>query len=275
MRFIDCHMHMESKMVDLDDLLSRLDQAGVDAVGMFSFAPTSYGEIKNPDCPVTPAQNIALLKDLMSRSDRILGTYYINPTDADAIEQVDMAVEAGISAFKVICYDAYPDDPRAMKTYAHIAELGKPVMFHSGILYSPHASSKYNHPVSFEELLEIPNFRFSMAHISWPWVDEFVSLYGHWCYMRDNHWITSELFCDTTPGTPSIYRRDALYKLYNVGYDIEDNIMLGIDCTWDYDVSYSKQIQEHDIEIFDDLGLTEEQREKYFYKNYLRFIGKI
>ena len=274
MRFIDCHMHMESQMVELDDFLARLDEAGVDGAGVFSFAPTSYDEPKSADCPVTPAQNIALLKDWMSRSDRIYGTFYINPTDMDAIEQVDQAVEAGIVAFKVICYDHYPDDPRAMKTYKHIAELGKPVMFHSGILYSPHASSKYNRPVSFEPLIEIPNLRFSLAHISWPWVDEFVSLYGHWNYMKERGWVTSELFCDTTPGTPSIYRYEALNKLYNVGYKIEDNIMLGIDCTWDYSVDYSKQIQNNDIEIFKKLGLSNEQKEKYFYKNYLRFIGK-
>lgn len=280
MKFIDCHVHMgmgvyNEKMVRLEDMLRKMDEAKVDAVSLFSIPPVTYREADPAgECPSDDRDRLELIIDWMSRSDRVYGMYFIDPTAEDALNQADEAVKAGITGFKVICNYYYPDDPRAMKTYAHIAELGKPIQFHSGILWSPHPSSKYNRPVGFEPLLEIPKLRFSMAHVSWPWVDEFIALYGYSDSRKKQGLPTAELFVDTTPGTPPIYREDALFKLYNCGYSVEDHIMLGTDCRWSYDVDYSNKIQENDKRIFAKLGLSQEQFEKYSYKNYLRFIGE-
>lgn len=274
MKYCDCHMHMMKNMVRLEDFLKQLDEAGVEAVSAFSFPPESYGRKQEPGCPLSAKDRIALLKDWMNRSERIYGMFWIDPIAPDALEQADMALEAGVSGFKVICDRFYPDDPRAMKTYAYIAEAGKPVLFHSGVLYGPHASSKYNLPLNFEPLIEIPKLRFALAHLSWPWVDEFLAVFGHWRDMSRRGLVSSELFCDTTPGTPDIYREDAFYKIFNIGYHMEDAIMIGSDNLWDYRPDRFRSIAEKDSAIFDKLGRTQEDKEKYFCRNFLRFIGK-
>ena len=274
MKVIDCHLHMQHKMVDLDAFLRKLDEAGVEAVGAFSFPPQAFGEKQADGCPVTSAERIAQVRKAMTYSDRIHGMYWIDPTEPDAIDQVNRAVDAGICGFKVICTHFYPDDERAMRVYEHIAQMGKPMHFHSGVLYSPHASSKYNRPLNFEPLLEIPHFRFAMAHIAWPWVDEYISVFGHWASMREQGYISSEMFIDTTPGTPAVYREDALTKLYSFIPEVKDHIMIGIDNHWDYNVDYCRTTVERDRGIFEKIGVSQEQQELYFYKNYLRFIGQ-
>jgi hypothetical protein len=39
----------------------------------------------------------------------------------------------------------------------------------------------------------------------------------------------SEMYFDLTRGTPKIYRRELLTKLYTVGMDVEDNVLFGTD----------------------------------------------
>lgn len=273
MKIVDCHMHMLHKMFDIDECLSRMDAAGVEAAGLFSFPPDMHFSDQTDECPNIAEDRLALLKKWMEYSERFIGVYWIDPVEEDAFAQVDRAVDAGVSAFKVICDHFYPDDERAMQTYAYIAGKGKPIQFHSGILYSAHPSSKYNRPVFFESLLTIPNLRFSMAHVSWPWVDEFVALYGQWDSMRKKGLTSAELFADVTPGTPDLYREDALNKLYNI-CGATDNIMFGVDNILEYDSTYARKVIDLDGRILTKLGISEENREKFFAGNYLRFLGK-
>ena len=274
MKFIDCHCHMAGRMVPAEELLKNMDAAGVDAVEVMSFAPESQAWARTEDCPKTPADKLKVLVDLGKQSDRIYTMFWIDPMEEDAMEQVDRAVEAGVTGFKVICDYYYPCDERPMQVFRHIAELGKPLHFHSGILYSPRASSRYNRPVWFENLLEIPNLKFALAHVSWPWVDECLAVYGHWHDMKEKGYSSAEMFLDTTPGTPRIYREELLTKIYTIGYDVEDNVMIGIDNYWDYSVDYCQSVLNGDKFLLGKLLVGEEQQEKYFWKNYLRFIGK-
>ncbi len=273
MRFIDCHCHMGTRMVKADELLRRMDEARVDAVSLMSFAPERQADAKTADCPRTPEEKLRLLREFGAHSDRIYTMFWIDPLAEDAFEQVDRAAEAGVTGFKVICEGFYPCDERPMEVFRRIAETGKPLHFHSGILYSIKASSKYNRPLWFEDLLQIPHLRFALAHVSWPWVDECLAVYGHWNYMKSKGTTTSEMFIDTTPGTPPLYREEAIRKIWQVGYDVENNVMLGIDNEWDYSVDYSCQIRTGDEYIMRKLGLSGEVQEKYLARNYLRFIG--
>ncbi len=62
-----------------------------------------------------------------------------------------------------------------------------------------------------------------MGHCSWPWYDECIALYGKFLNALEKDG-APEMFFDLTPGTPVIYRRDLLTKLFTVGYDVPDNI---------------------------------------------------
>ncbi len=272
MKFLDCHCHMMGKLVSLEYFLSRLDEAGVERAIVLSYPPASH----LTEEPVREdARRLELVMDWAARSERIIPFYWIDPTQEDALEQVDRAVQAGVRGFKTICDHFYPCDERPMQVWRRAAEAGKPLLFHSGILYSVRPASNYNRPANFEALTQIPNLRFAMAHISWPWCDECLAVYGRWAYQKRKGMTTSEMFIDATPGTPPLYREEALTKLYrNPGFELEDNVMLGIDCEIDYSPAYAREIVQRDQAIFDRLSVAPGQREKYFSGNARRFLGE-
>ena len=275
---IDCHIHTNPLYTDKAQLIKNFDAAGVDKGILFSYQPASFcvnggmGDEMGRK-PLPPEKCLEVLKDWASYSDRIIPFYWIDPMDGDALGQVDRAIEAGVAGFKVICNRFYPGDARPMEVWAYIASKNKPILFHSGILYSATPSSKYNRPVGFEPLLDVPNLRFAMAHVSWPWHDECIAVYGYWNHRREIGSTTAQMFIDTTPGTPKIYRKEVFAKLYST-YDIDDNIIFGTDCSSDYRPEYTQYILEMDKEALDVVDVAADRREKYYSKNVLRFLGQ-
>ncbi len=200
--------------------------------------------------------------------------FWIEPHERDALKQVDEAIKSGMSGFKVICRSYFPSDERPMEVWAHIASRGKPILFHSGILWGGEPNGNFNRPVNWEAMLKIKGIRFAMAHISWPWVDEHVAVYGKLqSVKRRGVKGLCEMFIDTTPGTPPIYRRDALFKVFRVGYDVADNVFFGTDHRAEgFWVKGAEEKLSQDRGILAEIGVSEEIREKYFAKNLLRFI---
>jgi len=197
--------------------------------------------------------------------------FFINPVGENALEQIDRAVKDGIAGFKIICNRFYPGDPRCVEVYQHIAGYGKPILLHSGILWDGvNPSGGYNRPVAFEALLPVRGLRFSLAHISWPWCDECIAVYGKFRHAADRG---GEMFIDNTPGTPEIYRREALAKLFGTGYPITGNLIFGTDnCAENYDWEWARGWIERDREIYEELGISQEEMEMIFSQNLLRFL---
>jgi predicted TIM-barrel fold metal-dependent hydrolase len=102
-----------------------------------------------------------------------------------------------------------------------------------------------------------------------------IALYGKFLNaLALNPQNSAEMFIDTTPGTPVIYRKEVLEKLYKVGYDLENNIMFGSDSyADDYNCQWVKEWVARDKEILSGLGLSGEQIGKYFGGNVRRFLG--
>jgi len=276
---IDCHVHTGQDLSPSNKIIDQLDAAGIEKIILFSKYPASFNlpEGKKSDQwsrALPPEESLKVVMDWAAFSSRIIPFYWIDPTEEDALRQVDRAVSAGIAGFKVICNHFYPGDPRPMQVWEHIAKTGKPILFHSGILYSPAPASQYNRPVGFEPLLTVPNLRFAMAHVSWPWCDEMLAVYGFWCSLKRRGLSSAELFIDTTPGTPKIYRNEVFYKIYKIGYDVEDNIVFGTDCSSEYNSEGAKRILAMDKDALDFAEVSSDQREKYYSKNILRFLGK-
>lgn len=275
---LDCHVHTQSPQADKSRLIEGMDAANIDQCILLSYSPKSFctnGGMKgvNAGYALKAEESLSLVMEFASYNHRIIPFFWIDPVEEDACEQVEMAVKAGIRGFKVIHNRCFPGDERAMKVYRKIAETGKPILFHSGILYGNGPCSQYNRPIGFEYLLDIPNLRFALAHVSWPWHDECIALYGYWQNRKEGRSTTTEMFIDTTPGTPKIYRQEVFQKLYTVGYRVEDNLLFGTDCNHNYDPDYAKSILEMDREVLDRIGVTAAQREKYYGKNLLRFLG--
>lgn len=270
---LDCHIHIGSAQAGPERCRAALAERGMDGAIFISLPPPCHRFAQ--ELPTDPKVRLENLMAWTSWSEMAFPFFWIDPVDETADEQVDMALEAGVDGFKVICGSHYPSDERAIPVYRRIAEAGKPMLFHSGILWDGKPSGVYNRPVEFECLMEVPGLRFALAHISWPWVDECLAVYGK--ILSAHRWreLTSEMFIDTTPGTPPIYRREALTKLYTIGYDVENNVLYGSDTMAGRGhTKHTDMRMRQDGAIFDDLGLSEEQVEKFYARNLLRFLGK-
>lgn len=268
----DGHIHIDNPEADRGHFARSLHAAGFEGALLISPAPASF---PNSVKPSDWRNHLECLEKWSMISDKLFPFFWIDPLEDDAEKQVESASETAVG-FKVICNRFYPSDERALKIYRQIAALGKPILFHSGILYDGLDSARYNRPGEFECLLEVPNLKFALAHISWPWCDECIAVYGKFqnAYsIRPD--VSSEMFIDLTPGTPTIYRRDALTKIFTVGYNVADNVIFGSDgCVGSYGSDWVKQWVSRDTDIYDSIDLVQETRDKVFGKNLLRFVGK-
>jgi len=269
---LDCHIHSNVADAARADVAERMKAAGFDGGNLFSQSP-SRGIREAPPA----AERLEAVLRAAAGHHHLFPFYFLDPTEPDALEQVELAAQRGIRGFKVICSRHYPCDERAMPVYRRIAELNRPIMFHSGILYDGrNPSGNFNRPCNFEGLLQVDNLRFSLAHVSWPWTDECIAVYGKFNDAKKHHAAegAGEMFIDLSPGTPPPYRRPMFDRLLFSGYDIWDNLLYGIDTSiGPYDTEYAKSVLARDEAIFDEYGLGDDFKEKLYWKNDLRFIG--
>lgn len=270
----DAHIHLGERDGDPQKAFKNLQSAGIEGGIVFSLAPNSF-MLESTHTQYTTAERLDSVLHWTRTASTLYPFLFIDPTEEDALQQVAMANERGIRGFKVICNNFYPGDPRAMKVYRAIAAASKPILFHSGILWDGSVSSKYNRPAEFEALLEVAGLRFALAHVSWPWHDECIALYGKFQdALSSRRELSVEMFIDICPGTPPIYREEVLTKLLTVGYDVENNILFGVDSSLDmYGVDYARSIMERDNKIYDKLGLKAALREKIYWGNAMRFLS--
>ena len=248
-----------------------MQMAGVFGGCVFSNWPKEA----NPSLGTSFEERLSEVINIAANSDgRIFPVLWIHPYEDDIINKLHIAKKAGIAAFKIICTDFYVYEEHVLHVLREIASLDLPVIFHSGILWDGQVSSAYNRPLNWEALLPIEGLRFSMGHCSWPWIDECIALYGKFLNSKTVRG-GAEMFFDITPGTPEIYRKELLTKLYTLGYDVGDNIMFGTDTSADaYSYSWSGEWQRIDGEILDELGVSLKYREKLYSSNLFRFLGK-
>jgi len=271
MKIYDMHIHSFNMKPDPDALIRSMEKAGVYGGCVFSNWPDKF----NPEIGTSFDERLEeALEWCRGYEDRLFPVLWVHPYEDNIIENVRRAADMGIAAFKIICGDFYVYEEKCLELLREIARLDRPVIFHSGILWDGGVSSKYNRPLNWEALLRIKGLRFSMGHCSWPWVDECIALYGKFLNSLLTEG-TAEMFFDITPGTPEIYRRDLLTKLYTIGYDVGHNVLFGTDCSAEpYRAEWTAKWLKIDGEIMDDLGVSLECRELLYEKNLMRFLGK-
>lgn len=272
----DSHVHLSETIDDCEAFADALKSADVGGITLFSNPPGSVS------AGMTALEPQERLKRLMRWAEspalssiRVWPFYWIDPMDDDIYDQINAAISAGAVGFKCLCTWYYPCDEKPMRVWRYLAEKNLPVKFHSGILYSAcngrTDTSKYNRPLHFEALIGIPNLRFTLSHVSWPWCDECLALYGKARSMLHYGLSSARMYIDTTPGTPDIYREEVLTKIYRIGYDLDSNVIFGSDCREIYSPEDTRRFRERDDAIFDKLGLTAVQRQKYYCDNMAAF----
>lgn len=268
MKIYDMHIHVGNGNIEQNYLLDQMEKSGVFGGGIISACP----EQATADLYKLPFKE--RLKNVLAwsenREDRLFPILWVHPDEPT--ENIAVATREGISAFKIIC-DTFPVySEKCLKMLEKIEETSKPVLFHTGILWSGTDTSKFNRPVDWECMLNLKSVKFSMGHCSWPWVDECIAVYGKFLHYYNTK-LSSEMFFDITPGTPEIYRRDLLTKLFTVGYDVENNIMFGTDSlTSDYNPKWVSGWLKKDGEIMDDLNISDKIRKKIYEDNFMRFL---
>jgi len=271
MKIYDMHIHTDDYGTPNQAyLLERLQECGISGGCVFSTHPEqAWNSAQHPF-----EQRMEDVLQWTDGNDELFPVMFIHPYEKNILQNIRLAVDNGIDAFKIICDSFYVYEEQSMRVLQEIAETGKPVIFHSGILWDGYISSKYNRPLHWEELMNIKNLRFSMGHCSWPWYDECIALYGKFQWGHKRIEGCPEMFYDLTPGAPAVYRKDLFTKLFNT-WPADDNIMFGTDCTADrYNVDACKGLIENEIAILDELQISKEVQEKIFSSNLLRFLGK-
>ena len=251
----DSHTHVYPGDPDPAKIDAAFKAAGLAGGVVFSRCPNQW---QVPGAKVLPPAEA--MDNVIAWCDGLATVYpfyWIDPTAPDACDLVDMAVEKGIYGFKVIRGEGRPVDGTSLPVYRKIAAAGKPVTFHTGILWDGRDSSENFRPANWEGLLEVPHLRFCLAHVSWPWCDECIAVYGKMLNaIVRRGFDVPEMFIDVTPGTPKLYRRDALTKLFTVGYDMADHVMFGTDCRVNrYNVDWCTDWQRTDDAIYAEIGL--------------------
>lgn len=272
MKIYDLHIHANlDEPYSQEAFLSALDGAGIYGACVFSERPPEVSRERGVSFEARLDQ-LAMLTE--GAQDRLFPVLWAHPHERGILKNLRRAKEAGVVAVKVMPCNYEIGEKRSMRMLREIAELGLPVIFHSGILWDNSPSGRYTRPVNFEPLLEIENIRFSMGHCSWPWVDECIALYGKFNWLRHRYGRTAEMFLDLTPGTPPLYRRDLLEKLYTV-YPAKDHMLFGTDGIANhFNTPHFRALIERDNAIYDELSVTEAVREGIYSQNLARFLGK-
>ncbi len=265
---LDGHIHLGDRGKDSPaDFRRKLKATGID--GGIVISEPSHGR------PGSIQKRLGRALEYTKGDRNLFPFFWIEPLEKDAERQVDTAIAMGAKGFKVIVTNYPPYHPQAMKVFRRIASRGKPILFHTGILWDGTASSINNRPANWECMLDIRGIRFATAHISWPWVDENVAVYGK---IESANWRPGkpvcEMFIDTTRGTPDIYRRDALFKVFKTGYRVERNVFFGTDGhVDDYSMKWCGKQVKDDRRILKALRIPPKVQAAYFADNLRRFVG--
>ena len=290
----DGHIHIGvNKELNAKKFLSDSAKAGIG--GGLVLSPPPPGLPDSRGVHISALQRMIMTRDFCTECGKTFyPCFWIDPIEPGAVEQVKLAKEMGMRALKVIC--SYHAPSAGLPVYKEAAKYDLPILFHSGILWDGEESGKYNRPCEFECLQEVYGLRFALAHISWPWTDECVALFGKLQNGCRSYGRKLDFYIDDSPGTPDIFRRQVFRNFAFVGYDLTDRLIFGVDSNvHDYNWQWGKYMFDFDREMFADLneefktfngylavesfknGRPDLNKlfENSIHKNLLRFLGEI
>ncbi len=260
---IDCHVHSRGD-VTAEEVLASLDAQGVDRAVVLAPSGNRAG--------AKVREHTDFIAKLASETGgRVIPFAFIDCSYEGAVDEVERAVaEKDIKGIKIIPDHWYPWSDECQKVYEKVQEMGVPILFHTGILWSYGDTSRFCRPCEFEIMMEYPKVRFAMAHIGWPWTDECLAVAGKIMHMRRGRKLEGpQAFVDLTPGTPPIYREEAVRRA--LAYVGEDLLLFGSDGRAG---GSGNRVLERDKELFEQMDLSQETQDKIFYKNTLVWLGE-
>jgi len=266
MRITDCHVHVRGE-ADPACILRQMDANGVHRVIVISRS-------ERVSLQDTRANLLQTKRALDAAPDRIGGLAWVNPTIPGMSGLAEEALtEMGYVGIKIIPDHWYAYEERLEPFWEAMNRLRARILFHTGILYAYDDSSRFCQPVWLEKLVNYPNVRFAMAHIAWPWCEECLAVMGRMRAAAEVGGWEWQSYVDITPGTPPHIRKQALGNAISFcgverllfGTDSfcgSGGLEYGVETELPGDLRSQKATIEADLRIFDELGLTEKQKER-------------
>ena len=266
---IDCHVHSWGDE-DPAELVEGMDAAGLDKIILLG-PPPEWREANRKALSMREA-NEWLASFAAEAPDRIIPFTWIEPNLPGAVEELEHAiVDLGCNGVKMIPNHWYPTDEVVFPVYEKMGELGVPGVFHSGILFGHADGSRFCRPVLYEALINFPKVRFALAHIGWPWVDECLAVAGRFRAHSRRTGQEMQMWIDTTPGTPPMWRAGALQK--TLAYLGDERMIWGSDASAS-GITQAAETLANDRRILTSvLGASAETERRWMGENVQRFLG--
>ena len=154
-------------------------------IGLVMFTVDSEHEIGSRRIP-----NEEILEAAHANSDMMVAFASIDPhTGRFGAREARRLIADGVRGFKFhpTCQGFFPNDRMAYKLYEVIAENKLPAIFHSGhsgigtgMRGGGGMRLKYSNPIHVDDVaVDFPDMKIIIAHPSWPWQDEALSVCLH------------------------------------------------------------------------------------------------
>jgi uncharacterized protein len=208
---IDVHVHAELARSGADAMPSRYRDAAKAYFKSDTALPTvddvaAYYRERNIAAVVftvdfelqgggPPIPNEEILEAAREHDDVLIPFATVDPARPDAVERARRAIELGARGFKFHpnLQAFWPNEHTAYPLYETIAEAGIPALFHTGhsgigtgLPGGGGLKLKYSNPMALDDVAaDIPELKIVLAHPSFPWQDEAISI----CLHKANVWI--------------------------------------------------------------------------------------
>jgi predicted TIM-barrel fold metal-dependent hydrolase len=138
---------------------------------------------------IEPVPNEEVIAGAAEHDDVLIPFASVDPARADAVERVSSAIDAGARGFKFHpnLQAFFPNDRDAYPLYEVIEAAGLPALFHtghsgigSGVPGGGGIRLKYSNPIHVDDVAaDFPGMPIVLAHPSFPWQDEAISMAMH------------------------------------------------------------------------------------------------
>ncbi|MBI1986863.1 MAG: amidohydrolase [Nitrospinae bacterium] len=158
-------------------LIASMDEAGIDRAVIL---PLDYGLTLGEPPVSIEEQNRIYAQLAQQHPGRLIAFASVDPRREGADRLFEVGVKEwglrGLKLHPTVGY--YPSEEACYPLYRKAAELGVPVISHTGPIIAP-LKSKYAQPIHLDDaLVDFPQVQFVAAHLSFCWWTELANLAG-------------------------------------------------------------------------------------------------
>jgi uncharacterized protein len=239
-------------------ILETVDFYRAQNIGLVMFTVDTEFEIGRRRVP-----NEEVMEAAAANSDMMMAFGSVDPHKGKmGLREVKKLIKDGISGFKFhpTCQGFFPNDRMAYPMYEAMAEAKMPVIFHSG--HSGMGSGlrgggglrlKYSNPMHLDDVAaDFPDMTVIIAHPSWPWQDEALSV----CLHKPN------VYIDLSGWSPKYFPPQLIH---HANTQLKHKMLFGTD--------YPLLTPERWIKDYDAAGFRPEVRNLILKENAIKALG--